>query len=152
MSTEEPVEPVGPMTENVLLHSPGRVKAGLRWLQSEEAEKMGLSLERLIERAVKHDESAKYFDLSNPRTCAIGYASPNMSSNHYDEVEQAHGEVWVGEHGFWVDPGPGVMEKCHCGCGETVEHFDEDDSNAAYSALTNEWRQQLQALADEVAE
>lgn len=116
-----------PAVEDALVLGPGRVKRGLLWLESEEAEKFGLSLERLIERAVLNPQTSTEFNLSHSPTCAIGYASERRSwyYNVHDEKEAE----WMEDHGFYVqtcDPTP-------------------------YEILTEEWRTQLRALAEERA-
>lgn len=123
-------------TEETLVHATSRVKAGLLWLGTEEAEKMGLSLERLVERATRSSGNlSEEFDLAEISTCAIGYASKYPDQSQYMNVVQAKGNDWVIDHGFYA-PYYGV----------------HGDQCRAYDILTDEWRQQLQALNDEVTE
>lgn len=137
MDTENDVEGgPGPITEEVLLHGPGRVKAGLLWLKGIEAKAMGLSLERLVERVAGESKNlSERFDLSHAQVCAIGFASQYMTSRSYAEVIDAHGLEWITDHGFAI----GVSAYRHTG----------EDVGNAYRALTGEWRRQLQVLAEE---
>ncbi len=131
MDTESTIH--GPAVEDALLLSPGRVKQGLLWLGTKEAKQMGLSLEHLIEQAVKNPSSAKYFSLISPARCALGYAS--LGSSGYYRVQDVKGEAWVKEHGFLA--------------GLEDTGAEPEDLRASYKVLTEEWRQQLQAYANE---
>lgn len=117
-----------PAVEDALVLGPGRVKRGLLWLESEEAEKFGLSLDRLIERAVLNPQASTEFNLSYSPTCAIGYASERRS--WYYNVHDEKGVEWMEDHGFYVQTP----------CDATP-----------YEILTREWRTQLRALAEERA-
>ncbi len=126
-----PLEEVTTVTlvEEVLLHGPGRVKQGLLWLKGDKAKEFGLSLEQLIARAVKNENGlASDFRLDNAERCAIGYAGDWYS---YGQVSQELGTDWLIEHGFLLGP------------------LSREGAGDAYTALTDEWRTQLQALADE---
>jgi len=116
--------------EDVFLYGPGRVKQGLLWLRSEEAERLGLSLSNLIEYALLNPETAVDFDLSFCDKCALGYAGEDGFTRTYYEK----GAQWLSDHGFLVGPGVPVPEV---------------STQSAYEALTNEWRTQLQAIVDE---
>jgi hypothetical protein len=122
---------VGGAVEDTLVHGPGRVKRGLLWLGSEEAERLGLSLDSLIEYALLNPETSEDFDLSYHATCALGYARED--DNAYADVYSQKGTWWLREHGFLAG-------------GPCASHLDR---YKAYEVLTNEWRTQLQALADE---
>jgi len=118
--------------EDTLVHGPGRVKQGLLWLESEVAREMGLSLDRLMERAVVGPAwEVQAFNLAFTPTCAIGYAS-QRSTSHYGNISEVKGSEWMADHGFYVDS-------------------DDEKANiwAAYEALTDEWRTQLRALLNE---
>lgn len=117
--------------EDVLIHGPGRVKRGLLWLESEEARKLDLSLESLIHNALVDPETSEEFDLSFYNTCALGYARDDCDA--YADVYCQKGDWWMREHGFLADDPPASYL----------------DRHRAYEVLTNEWRTQLQALADE---
>jgi hypothetical protein len=115
--------------EDVLIHGPGHVKRGLLWLGSEEAREMGLSLDSLIYNALVDPENSEDFDLSFCNTCALGYAG----DDGFADVSDQKGTDWLREHGFVVgDPFVSPL-----------------DQSRAYEALTDEWRTQLRALADE---
>lgn len=116
-----------PAVEDALILGPGRVKRGLLWLESEEAEKFGLSLDRLIERAVLNPQTSKDFNLSYSPTCAIGYASEGRP--YYYDVHSDKGAEWMEDNGFYV----------------------QDCDPLPYEILTREWRTQLRALAEERA-
>ncbi len=118
---------IDPDLEDVLIHGPGRVKQGLLWLGSEEAKVMGLSLNLLIEQAVVNPETSAEFDLGHSEQCAIGYATERGRSMYYD-IQGTKGVSWTAQHGFCVK-------------GAGGSHL--------YASLTDEWRTQLQALADE---
>lgn len=119
------------LREEVLLHGPGRVKQGLVWLQSDKAKELGLSLEQLVTGVVHDQIRSEYFDLTAADTCALGYAGTFTS---YAQVKEQMGSEWLVEHGFVLNSG--------------------EESWApiirAYEALTEEWRTQLEALANEV--
>jgi hypothetical protein len=120
--------------EDTLVHGPGRVKRGLLWLESEAAKEMGLSLDRLMERAVVGPFwEVEAFNLAYSPTCAIGYASPRWAPKFHNICEEK-GAEWMADHGFYV-----------------VDSDDEKKANiwAAYEALTEEWRTQLRAVLDE---
>jgi hypothetical protein len=122
---------IGNIVEDVLLFGSGRVKQGLLWLESEEAERLGLSLDSLIEYALLNPETSEDFDLSYHATCALGYAREDDCA--YADVYCQKGTWWLREHGFLAgDP--------------SASHLDQD---RAYQALTDEWRTQLQAVAKE---
>lgn len=119
--------------EDTLIHGPGRVKRGLLWLESEAAKEMGLSLDRLMERALVGPAwEVEAFNLAFSPTCAIGYASTRSTSRYYNICEEK-GSEWMADNGFYVDSD------------------DDERANiwAAYEVLTNEWRTQLRALLDE---
>jgi hypothetical protein len=118
--------------EDTLVHGPGRVKQGLLWLESGAAREMGLSLDRLMNRAVVGPVwEVEAFNLAFSPTCAIGYASTRSASRYHNICEEK-GAEWMADHGFFVDS-------------------DDEKANiwAAYEALTEEWRTQLRALIDE---
>ena len=125
----------GTLLEQTLVFGPGRVKQGLIWLQSDKAKELGLSLEQLVASVVHNEGHSQHFDLSAAGTCAIGFAGDWTS---YGRVRGQMGEPWLREHGFLI-PGP-------------VEDYvyQRQDVHSAYGALTEEWRTQLQALADEM--
>ena len=124
----------GSLLEQTLVLGPGRVKQGLIWLQSDKAKELGLSLEQLVVSVVHNERHSQYFDLSAADTCAIGFAGDWTS---YGVVKGQMGEAWLREHGFLI---PGLVEDYFC---------QRRDIHSAYGALTEEWRTQLQALADE---
>ena len=124
---------VGGAVEDTLVHGPGRVKRGLLWLESGAAREMGLSLDRLMNRAVVGPTwEVEAFNLAYSPTCAIGYASDRWAPRYYN-VHEENGPEWMEDHGFFID-------------------YNSDDSSdvmAAYGVLTDEWRTQLRALVDE---
>jgi hypothetical protein len=117
--------------EDTIINGPGRAKHGLLWLKSKEAEEMGLSLDDLIHEAIVNPVSAEAFDLAHGETCALGYAGDPDS---YYEVQDIKGHDWVVEHGFGLR-------------SNQFAHLTEQI--AAYQVLTEQWRTQLQAEADE---
>ena len=117
-----------PVVEDVVLHGPGRVKRGLQWLRTKEAEEMGLSLERLIENAVINPQTSAKFNVMIPVTCALGYAG---GQGAWSRVAYNMGYQWTEDNAFSIPLAP---------LGEQTD---------AYAVLTQEWRTQLQALADE---
>jgi hypothetical protein len=128
----ETVKPLSTGVEKTLLFAPGRVKQGLLWLQSEDADRLGLSLDRLIDRAILNSDESEEFNVMCGGTCALGYAS--QTYNGYYEIGAEKHTWWMHEHGFALE----------------ADLYDSYDSYVdAYWALTNEWRTQLQALADE---
>ena len=122
------------------LFGAARVKRGLIWLGTKEARDLGLSLDLLIEQAVKDRATAEQFDLMLPEKCALGYATvrggygTGSTRSRYYQVVDTMGIEWATEHGFQIEGDGGLTVRA----GEP-----------AYRVLTEEWRRQLQALAEE---
>ena len=129
------------LVEEAVVFGTGRVKQGLIWLSSEEASKLGLSLEQLTASVVHNRADSEDFYLGDSGTCALGYAGDWTS---YAHVRTQKGNDWLVDHGFLLSSKGFVDFPADSDFIEYALH-----SRAAYAVLTEEWRTQLKALASE---